>query len=83
MHRYRDAIAVPHPMKPTEYKQGVVTGAVVLFPYPNEEKYRDHKFYKSIHQVEIGGLPFLPGSTKLVDEKLAQLLSTDYPSAPA
>lgn len=81
MHRYRDAIAIPHPMKPTEYKQGVVTGSVVLFPYSNEEKYRDHKFYKSIHQVEIGGLPFLPGSTKLVDEKLAALLSTDYPAA--
>ena len=80
MHRYRDAIAIPHPMKPTAYKQGVVSGAVVLFPYPNETLYRDHKFYKSISQVEIGGLPFLPGSTTLVSEKLAALLASDYPT---
>lgn len=81
MHRYRDAIAIPHPMKPTEYKQGVVSGAVVLFPYPNEILYRDHKFYKSISQVEIGGLPFLPGSTTLVREKLELLLASEYPTA--
>lgn len=80
MHRYRDAIAIPHPMKPTEYKQGVVSGAVVLFPYPNETPYRDHKFYKSIRQVEIGGLPFLPGSTTLVREKLNALLAVEYPT---
>lgn len=80
MHRYRDAIAIPHPMKPTEYKQGVVAGAVVLFPYPNETPYREHKFYKSIGQVEIGGLPFLPGSTTLVGEKLDALLASDYPT---
>lgn len=79
MHRYRDAIAIPHPMKSTEYKQGVVSGAVVLFPYPNEALYRDHKFYKSISQVDIGGLPFLPGSTTLVCEKLNLLLSSEYP----
>lgn len=79
MHRYRDAIAIPHPMKPSEYKQGVVSGAVVLFPYPNEALYRSHKFYKSISQVEIGGLPFLPGSTTLVNEKLVALLASEYP----
>lgn len=79
MHRYRDAIAIPHPTKPTEYKQGVVSGAVVLFPYPNETLYRDHKFYRSISQVEIGGLPFLPGATTLVCEKLDALLASDYP----
>ena len=74
MHRYRDAIAIPHPMRPEEYLQGVVTGAVVLFPYPHEEAYRSHKFCKSIGQVEIGGLPFLPGSTTLVAEKIEALL---------
>lgn len=78
MHRYRDAIAIPHPMKPMEYKQGVVTGAVVLFPYPNEMSYRNHKFFKSISQVEIGALPFLPGSTSLLREKLECLLEVDY-----
>lgn len=74
MHRYRDAIAIPHPMHPEEYLQGVVTGAVVLFPYPDEEAYRSHRFCKSIGQVEIGGLPFLPGSTTLVAEKIEALL---------
>lgn len=79
MHRYRDAIAIPHPMKQTEYKQGLVSGAVVLFPYPNETSYLNHKFYKSISHVEIGGLPFLPGATKLVREKIDLLLASEYP----
>lgn len=79
MHRYRDAIAIPHPMRPEEYKQGVVSGAVVLFPYPNEDAYRTHKFYKSIGQVEIGGLPFLPNATTLMAEKIGTLLAAEYP----
>lgn len=81
MHRYRDAIAIPHPMRPQEYIQSVVTGAVVLFPYPHEETYRTHRFYKSIEQVEIGGLPFLPNSTALVAEKIGALLAAEYPDA--
>jgi predicted component of viral defense system (DUF524 family) len=81
MHRYRDAIAIPHPLRPNEYLQGVVSGAVVLFPYPNEDAYRGHKFYKSIAQVEIGGLPFLPNSTALMTEKIGTLLAIDYPEA--
>jgi predicted component of viral defense system (DUF524 family) len=80
MHRYRDAIAIPHPMKPTEYKQGVVSGAVVLFPYMNEAHYRQHRFFNSIKKVEIGGLPFMPGATTLVSEKLAALLASEYPT---
>lgn len=80
MHRYRDAIAIPHPMRPAEYRQGVVSGALVLFPYPDEVLYRNHKFYRSISQVEIGGLPFLPGSTTLVSQKLDELLALDYPT---
>ena len=79
MHRYRDAIALPHPMRPQEYLQGVVSGAVVLFPYPHEDLYRTHKFFKSIGQVEIGGLPFLPHSTSLVAEKIMALLAAEYP----
>ena len=79
MHRYRDAIAIPHPMRPTEYIKGVVQGAVVLFPYPDEQAYRSHRFYASIGQVEIGGLPFLPNTTTLVAEKIAALLADEYP----
>jgi predicted component of viral defense system (DUF524 family) len=80
MHRYRDAIALPHPLRPTEYLQGVVSGAVVLFPYPDESAYRSHKFFNSIIQVEIGGLPFLPRSTTLVAEKITLLLAQEYPT---
>lgn len=83
MHRYRDAISIPHPMDPSTYKQGVVSGAVVLFPYPDENVFREHRFYKSISQVEIGGLPFLPGSTTLVAEKIENLLAAEYPNLPA
>ena len=31
--------------------------------------------------TKIGGLPFLPGSTTLVAEKLAALLASEYPTA--
>jgi PD-(D/E)XK nuclease superfamily len=81
MHRYRDAIAIPHPMKPTLFKQGIVSGSLVLFPYPNETAYLEHRFYKSIAQVEIGGLPFLPRATSLVSQKLSELLDSDYPNS--
>ena len=42
-------------------------GAYVLFPYADEDKYKEHHFYKSIDTVNIGGLPFLPGATALVE----------------
>jgi hypothetical protein len=81
MHRYRDAIAIPHPVKPQEYKTGVVIGAAVLFPYADETSYRQHKFFNSLSQIEIGGLPFLPRATDLMEAKLNALLSDEYPSA--
>ncbi|MDZ3825628.1 hypothetical protein [Pseudomonas monsensis] len=79
MHRYRDAIAIPHPMKAGAWEKGAVIGAVTLFPYPDEETYRSHKFYKSIEQVEIGGLPFMPQATNLVAEKISAILTSQYP----
>ncbi|QIE30325.1 DUF2357 domain-containing protein [Caballeronia sp. SBC2] len=78
MHRYRDAIAIPHPMNPNEYRKGTVTGAVVLFPYPDEAAYVGHRFHKSIEQVEIGGLPFLPNKTTLMAAKLNELLYEEF-----
>ncbi|MCH7419408.1 DUF2357 domain-containing protein [Pseudomonas mosselii] len=77
MHRYRDAIAIPHPMHPDEYITGVVQGAVVLFPLPDEAAYQVQKFYKSISQVEIGGLPFLPRTTNLIKEKLLRIIDSE------
>ena len=36
---------------------------------------KNHKFYKSIDEVNIGGLPFLPSATELVTELLDELIS--------
>lgn len=77
MHRYRDAIAIPHPVT-MEYQRGVVIGAAVLFPYPNEDNYLDHRFHRSLELMDIGGIPFLPGATTLLEEKINQLLSSEF-----
>jgi uncharacterized protein len=55
MHRYRDSLVV-HP------KDHVCTAfdAYVLFPWYDEDSYQEHELYKSINEVNIGGLPFLP-----------------------
>lgn len=37
-------------------------GAYILFPYAEEEVYKNHRFYRSIGSVNIGGLPFLPSA---------------------
>jgi predicted component of viral defense system (DUF524 family) len=73
MHRYRDAIVIPHPIT-QQYQRGVVIGAAVLFPHPNEADYVGHRFHKSLEHVEIGGIPLLPNSTLLLQAKLDQLL---------
>ena len=78
MHRYRDAIVLPHPIDPGRFERGAVIGAAVLFPYPDEEGYRTHRFFGGLKAVDIGGLPFMPGRTTLVGEKLAELLSLAY-----
>lgn len=70
MHRYRDAIVSE---ENSRYERGMV-GAYVLFPYANETEYRNHRFYKSIDKVNIGGLPFLPTATTLVSEMLDDLI---------
>jgi len=77
MHRYRDAIVYENRLssyqRPSEYERSMF-GAYVLFPYADEEKYREHRFYKSIKKVNIGALPFLPHSTRLVEEFLDELI---------
>lgn len=73
MHRYRDAIVVPS-MSGGGFTRGVVRGAIVLFPWHDEAGYRSHALFASVRDVDIGGLPFLPGCTHLVEEKLAELL---------
>lgn len=70
MHRYRDSI-VAYSGGPYER---TAFGAYVLFPWFNEELYQDHHFYKSIDKVNIGGLPFLPNATNLVERFVERLI---------
>lgn len=72
MHRYRDAI-VQDSIQGNDFER-TMFGAYVLFPYADIDEYRNHKFYQSIDKVNIGGLPFLPSATKLVEELLEELI---------
>lgn len=77
MHRYRDAI-----LKGTANNQNYSSaikslGGIILFPFPgNEDSYREHPFYKSIKEVNIGAIPLHPGSgNKLFEIFLDDLFS--------
>ncbi len=83
MHRYRDAIM---------YYEGqdfnkTVFGAFILFPLKDGDSYagsidgQPHLFYSSIEEVNIGGLPFLPGETNLVERFLEELIVDSSDSA--
>ena len=78
MHRYRDAIVAESGA--SSYER-TMFGAYVLFPYHNEKEYREHRFYKSIDRVNIGGLPFLPSATGMVTDLLDQLIADSPDSA--
>lgn len=78
MHRYRDAIVYQNGSDPYER---TMFGAYVLFPYGDEAEYRRHKFYKSIDKVNIGGLPFLPSATSMVQDMLETLIADSPDSA--
>jgi hypothetical protein len=70
MHRYRDAVAAE---MGENYKRTMV-GAYVLFPYHDQQKFKKHKFYQSIKEVNIGAFPFLPDSTELLAEFLENII---------
>ncbi|MGE7767268.1 DUF2357 domain-containing protein [Peribacillus sp. NPDC096540] len=70
MHRYRDSLVS---MSNGPYEQ-TAFGAYVLFPWSDEQSYEDHHFYKSIEQVNIGGLPFLPNAIDMVERFLECLI---------
>lgn len=72
MHRYRDAIVYADGQG-QEYERSMF-GAYVLFPYHDEEKFREHRFYKSIELVNVGAFPFLPNSTKLMEAFLDEII---------
>lgn len=71
MHRYRDAIVKPGA---AGYERSV-SSACVLFPYADEREYSNHHFYQSLAKVGVGALPFLPGSTRLAERWLDDLLN--------
>lgn len=70
MHRYRDSLVVRHN---GPYERAAF-GAYVLFPWYDEDSYEEHKLYKSINEVNIGGLPFLPNATRLVEQLIERLI---------
>lgn len=74
MHRYRDSIVgeLNHEMQ-FKYK---TFGAYVMFPYIDEKKFINHKFYKSIEKVNIGAFPMLPGSTSLITDHLTKIINS-------
>lgn len=82
MHRYRDSIVYDDKTMPDKFRfEKTMFGAYILFPYDNEQEYKEHRFYKSIETVNIGGLPFLPGHTQLVELFLSELISDSDESA--
>lgn len=82
MHRYRDSIVYENKQSKFTFEK-TMFGAYILFPLDGkyEESYKNHRFYKSIDTVNIGGLPFLPGSTALVQKLLSDLINDSKESA--
>lgn len=72
MHRYRDAIVYSEGQG-KEFERSMF-GAYVLFPYHDERKFQEHRFYKSIELINIGAFPFLPNSTSLMEKFLDEII---------
>ncbi|WP_026568590.1 restriction endonuclease-like protein [Bacillus sp. UNC41MFS5] len=70
MHRYRDSLVA---MNNGPYER-TAFGAYVLFPWADEAGYQNHLLYNSINSVNIGGLPFLPQATDLVERFVEHLI---------
>lgn len=81
MHRYRDSIVYESKIPSRFMFEKTMFGAYVLFPYNNEDEYSRHRFYRSIETVNIGGLPFLPGATQMVEDFIADLITDSRESA--
>ena len=82
MHRYRDSIVYENDTPSRFMFEKTMFGAYVLFPYNDPDgEYKNHRFYKSIETVNIGGLPFLPGTTELLEDFLAELVADSPESA--
>lgn len=71
MHRYRDAIVYTDNGEKYERR---MFGAYVLFPYRDEEGFKNNTFYKSIAKVNVGAFPFLPSATSTLEKFLDELI---------
>ena len=80
LHRYRDAILHTEPTNST-YRGAIKNlGGIILYPYPLSEKEFENNIYrKSIDQVNIGALPFLPSKSSLVNDLLNELINKRLP----
>ncbi len=78
LHRYRDAI-LSKSSGQRNYAEAIKSlGGIILFPFPNDEdEFKDHKFYKSLNEVNIGAIPLKPGAeNNLYKEFLIELLES-------
>lgn len=76
LHRYRDAIL--HTELTNSTYRGAIKnlGGIILYPYPlQENEFIKNDYFKSIKEVNIGALPFLPSKTGLVSELLNTLIN--------
>ncbi|MDX2249460.1 MAG: DUF2357 domain-containing protein [Bacteroidia bacterium] len=80
LHRYRDAILSQKQVSLTGTTAHKSLGGVILFPFPgDEEGFRQHRFFRSRKEVNIGAIPFLPGKSQthtLFREFLDELFET-------
>ncbi|MEM6343135.1 MAG: DUF2357 domain-containing protein [Bacteroidota bacterium] len=78
LHRYRDAMLSHKKLKGSYTSALKNLGGIVLFPYPDAEaQFRQHRFYESYLEVNIGAIPLRPGpqeSHQLLRDFLIQLL---------
>lgn len=76
LHRYRDAILHSEPVSATYRSAMKNLGGIILYPYPlPEETFKSNAYYKSISNVNIGAMPFLPSKTSLVNNFLNTLIN--------
>jgi predicted component of viral defense system (DUF524 family) len=78
LHRYRDAI-LSKSSGQRNYSEAIKSlGGIILFPFPNDEDdFKDHKFYKSLNEVNIGAIPLKPGGeNNLYKQFLIELLES-------
>jgi len=87
MHAYRDQIVAEEKKSESyvnedlilwdwgnrKYFQKAIAG-FILFPYAGLDADKN-RFFKSINKVGIGGLPFLPGRTREVEQQLKSLMN--------